>query len=113
MSGEEVERRRPEPESSLRARALTVTDRDLVVELDDGTMHAVPIALFPILGDATPEERQAFERIGDGVGFHWPELDEDIFTFSVVHPERTMPMRPGPVLGIIARNRAKRRSEEN
>lgn len=109
---EHTERRKPDPESSVLARSLTVTDRDLIVELEDGTTHSVPIALFPILADATPTERQWFERIGNGVWFHWPELDEDISTFSIVYPERTMAMRQGPVLRILRKNRARRRSGE-
>jgi hypothetical protein len=103
-----VEHGTADSEVSVRARKLKMTDRDLVVELEDGSTRSVPIALFPILADATPEERQEFVTVGNGVGFHWPELDEDVSAFSMVYPERTMAMRPDAVLRIIQRNRAKR-----
>jgi hypothetical protein len=30
------------------------------------------------LSDATPSQRNNFEFIGDGIGIHWPDIDEDI-----------------------------------
>jgi hypothetical protein len=46
------------------------------VALSDGRTLGVPIAWFPRLLDAAPEEREAC-RIG-GRGLHWEQLDEDI-----------------------------------
>ena len=83
---------------TLKAVKLEITNSHLVVELEDGTRHSAAISLFPILADATPEQRAKWEVIGGGVGFHWPEIDEDISVFSVVHPERTVPMSgPGAI----------------
>jgi hypothetical protein len=56
----------------IRASALRVTERDLVVELEDGSEHSLPIALFPILSDATVEERSHFELIGGALDFIGP-----------------------------------------
>lgn len=95
---------------ALKAVALEITSSQLIVELDDGTRHAAPVALFPVLADATPEERSKWEFIGDGVGFHWPEIDEDISVFSIVHPERTVPMDDPAVHELIRRNRQRRSS---
>jgi len=48
------------------------------VELDDGRTIGVPMAWFPRLLHATPEQRQRC-RIGvTGKGLHWEDLDEDI-----------------------------------
>ena len=48
----------------------------LWVELSDGRVLGVPLAWFPRLLQATPEQREAV-RIS-GRGLHWDGLDEDI-----------------------------------
>ena len=53
-------------------------DRRLYVELQDGRQIGVPLAWFPILAAATPEQRNRWEPLGRGVAIHWPDLDEDI-----------------------------------
>jgi hypothetical protein len=50
----------------------------LSVELTDGRTISVPIAWYPRLSHATQEERGDWRVIGNGVGIHWPRLDEDI-----------------------------------
>ena len=46
------------------------------VELEDGRTLGVPLAWFPRLLHATPQQRDAVEL--SRVGLHWEELDEDI-----------------------------------
>lgn len=48
------------------------------VTLADGRKLGVPLAYFPRLLAATPEQRQHYEFSGGGTGIHWDELDEDI-----------------------------------
>lgn len=48
------------------------------VDLSDGRQLGVPLAYFPRLLQATPEERDNFIISGGGSGLHWDELDEDI-----------------------------------
>ena len=43
-----------------------------------GRTISVPLAWSWRLSDATPEQRQHYELIGDGRGIHWPDVDEDI-----------------------------------
>ena len=43
-----------------------------------GGVLAVPLAWFPSLLAATPEQRARVEIGGGGIGLHWPELDEDL-----------------------------------
>ena len=50
----------------------------LVVDLMDGRSIAVPLAWYPRLLDATPEQRSKWELAGAGYGIHWPEIDEDL-----------------------------------
>jgi hypothetical protein len=50
----------------------------LTVELADGRTIAAPLAWYPRLAHATPEERNAWRLIAGGRGIHWPAVDEDI-----------------------------------
>ena|SRR5690348_827056 len=58
------------------AKAVSVTDDALTVDLADGRTISVPLEWFPRLVHATPPERANAQIAGDGI--HWPELDEDI-----------------------------------
>ena len=44
----------------------------------DGREVSAPLAWFPRLRDATPEQRRHWRLIGTGVGVHWRDIDEDI-----------------------------------
>jgi hypothetical protein len=57
---------------------VSVTDDALQVVLADGRELSVPLAWFPRLLSATPEQRQNWRLIGDGVGINWPAIDEHI-----------------------------------
>jgi hypothetical protein len=58
------------------ARAVRFDDNSLWVDLDDGRVVGVPLAWFPRLLAATPEQRAGFELSPRGI--HWEALDEDI-----------------------------------
>ncbi len=58
------------------ARSVRFDDDSLWVELDDGRVVGVPLAWFPRLLAATPEQRAVFELSPRGI--HWEALDEDI-----------------------------------
>jgi hypothetical protein len=63
---------------STSAAAVRFDDVTMCVELADGRTVGVPLAWFPRLLHATPEQR-ADCRIGvTGGGLHWEDLDEDI-----------------------------------
>src|SRR2546425_5137481 len=55
---------------------VVVNDELLGFHLKDGRFISVPIAFYPTLALATPEERSHFEVSGSSV--YWPELDVDI-----------------------------------
>ena len=57
---------------------ITITDQRLTVELDDGRIISVPLAWYPRLVRATPQDRNNWRLIGKGEGILWPDLDEDI-----------------------------------
>ncbi len=54
-------------------------DEDMMwVDLTDGRRLGVPLAFFPRLLHATPEQRAGVVISGGGQGLHWDALDEDI-----------------------------------
>ena len=54
-------------------------DEDMMhVLLTDGRRLSVPIAWFPLLLKASPEQRMKIEIGGGGSSLHWPQLDEDL-----------------------------------
>lgn len=50
----------------------------MYVRLLDGREIAVPLEWFPKLRDASHKQRKKWRLIGNGIGIHWDELDEDI-----------------------------------
>jgi hypothetical protein len=75
-------------------RDLMITEDELSVALMDGRTITVPLAWYPRLLDATPEQRAHWEVAGAGYGIHWPDLDEDLSTEGLL---RGIPafVRPG------------------
>jgi hypothetical protein len=57
---------------------VTVSEETLSVDLNDGRTVSVPLAWFPELIHAAPEERNNWRLIGKGQGIHWEDIDEDI-----------------------------------
>lgn len=64
--------------SEPRMVVMKVTEDLIIAELVDGRTISVPLAWSWRLSEATPNERNNFELIGDGEGAHWPDVDEDI-----------------------------------
>jgi hypothetical protein len=78
-----VARRSFRPTSAL-AKAVEFTDDMMNVTLTDGRVIGVPLAWFPTLLAATPEQRSAVRIGGGGVGLHWPDLDEDLLVAGLL-----------------------------
>ena len=62
---------------TISAATIRFDDVTMWVDLADGRTVGVPLAWFPRLLRATPEQR-AKCRIGVTGDLHWEELDEDI-----------------------------------
>lgn len=60
------------------AKSLRFDDDTLWVDLEDGRQLGVPLAYFPRLLKASPEQRTRFVISGGGTGLHWDAIDEDI-----------------------------------
>jgi hypothetical protein len=61
---------------TISAAAVPFDDYSMWVDLSDGRTIGVPLAWFPRLLRATPEQRERVEI--SRVGLHWEEIDEDI-----------------------------------
>ena len=63
-----------------RVKSVRCTEDTLVVDLVDGRTISVPLAWYPRLLAATPEQRANWQTSGGGFGIHWPDMDEDLST---------------------------------
>jgi hypothetical protein len=64
--------------ADARVKTVTVTDDLITFHLVDGRVISVPLVWSWRLSDATPDQRNNYEIIGDGQGVHWPDVDEDL-----------------------------------
>jgi hypothetical protein len=65
------------------AKAARFDDSSLWMDLADDWILAVPLAWFPRLLHASPEQRAAVEISRNGL--HWEALDEDISIAGLLH----------------------------
>ena len=57
---------------------VAVDDAALRLVLADGREISAPLEWFPRLREASASQRKNWRLIGQGIGVHWPEIDEDI-----------------------------------
>lgn len=57
---------------------LRISEAEITAYLVDGRTVSVPLVWSWRLSEATSEQRNHWEIIGDGIGIHWPDIDEDI-----------------------------------
>lgn len=71
--------------ADARVQDVSVTDELITFSLADGRVVSVPLAWSWRLSDASPEQRNNFEILGDGQGVHWPDVDEDLSVDGMFH----------------------------
>ncbi len=76
-----------------RVKNVRFTEDTMAVDLIDGRTIIVPLAWYPKLLDATPEQRGNWQISGAGYGIHWPDVDEDLSTEGFL---RGAPAAPEP-----------------
>jgi len=54
------------------------------IDLEDGRELGIPLAYFPRLLNASPEQLEKYTISGGGAGLHWDELDEDILVKNLL-----------------------------
>jgi uncharacterized protein DUF2442/2-oxoacid dehydrogenase-like protein with E3 subunit-binding domain len=76
-----------------RIKDIRITDDELVVALADGRTLAVPLVWYPRLLNASVEQRNDWQLIGDGEGVHWPQIDEDLSAAGMLGGVPAPPVR--------------------
>jgi len=59
-------------------------EKNMWLTLSDGRMLGVPLALFPVLQRATPQQLSEYELSPHGI--HWYELNEDLSLNGLLSP---------------------------
>ncbi len=70
--------------ADIRVRDVVVGEHELSVSVMDGRTITVPLAWYPRLANGTPAQRSHWELAGAGYGIHWPDVDEDLSTESLL-----------------------------
>lgn len=66
------------------AKTVSFDDSMMWVDMTDGRRLGVPLAFFPRLLRAKPEQRAAVTISGGGQGLHWDAIDEDIHVGNLI-----------------------------
>jgi hypothetical protein len=74
---------------------VEITEDELKVDLLDGRTVTVPLAWYPRLLHASPEDRANWKIAGGGYGIHWPGVDEDLSSEGLLRgaPAPRQPIR--------------------
>jgi hypothetical protein len=70
----------PNTRTGERVKDVHVSEQSIHVTLVDGRTVSAPLAHYPRLLHATPEQRASWRISGGGFGIHWPDVDEDLST---------------------------------
>ena len=66
----------------------------MTVALAAGRKITTPLAWFPRLLNATPQQRQHWTLAAGGHGIHWPEIDEDLSTEGLLRGTPAPALKP-------------------
>ena len=77
-----------------RVKDVHFTEDTMAVDLIDGRTIVVPLAWYPKLLDAAPDQRGNWQISGAGYGIHWPDIDEDLSADGLL---RGAPAAPEPI----------------
>ena len=80
---------------------LWFSDERIFILTDQGNEYSRPLEAFPLLLEATPQQRAQFEIGLDGDDIRWDEIDEDIHISSFF--ETTEPDTNNPVADVFKR----------
>ena len=74
---------------------LWFSDERIFILTDQGKEYSRPLEAFPLLLEATPQQRAQFEIGLDGDDIRWDEIDEDIHIssfFETAEPDTNNPI---------------------
>ena len=90
----------------IRATSVRVSDDAVIVDLSDGRTVSAPLAWYPRLLHGTAAERDDHQFIGESLGIHWPQLDEDISVEGILAGRRSHERRESFEQWLASRPRA-------
>lgn len=90
----------------IRATSVRVSDDALIVDLSDGRTVSAPLAWYPRLLYGTSAERDDYQLIGEGLGIHWPQLDEDISAEGILAGRRSQERKESFERWLASRSRS-------
>ena len=71
-------------EVNPQAYSVEFNDSSIVVSLIDGRAISAPLVWFPRLSQASQQELENWQILGDGEGIHWPDIDEDLSVMGLL-----------------------------
>ncbi len=75
------------------AHSIKCTDLAIIVELIDGRTISAPLVWFPRLSQASKEQLENWELLGEGEGIHWPDVDEDLSVAGLLLGTHALPQK--------------------
>jgi hypothetical protein len=72
------------PETIPKAVDMWFSGEMLCVRLEDGREVGTPLDWFPKLKSASEIQRSHWRFIGQGIGIHWEDIDEDISVENLI-----------------------------
>ena len=70
---------------------VEVSEEAISAELSDGRRISVPLAWSWRLSEASAAERSNYRLVADGIGVHWPDIDEDISAHGMLYGSPAKP----------------------
>lgn len=67
-----------------RIKEVRITEDEIIASLVDGRTISVPLTWSWRLSEANEAQRNNYKIIGDGIGIHWPDVDEDISALGML-----------------------------
>jgi hypothetical protein len=93
----------PNSLNATRAVTLRFERARLVLALADDREVSVPLDWYPTLRKASPAARSRWRMIGNGQGFHWPDLDLDLSVAGLTQGLKESIPRPPAALRLANR----------
>ena len=78
-----------------RIKTIEINEEEIVAYLEDGRVISVPLAWSWRLSEASFEQRNNYKIIGNGIGIHWPDVDEDLSAEGMLYGVPAKPPKGG------------------
>jgi hypothetical protein len=96
MTTGNVKQKKDKSAADARALNLRISRGRIIVSLDDEREISIPLEWYPTLKRATTAKRSNWILLGEGQGFHSPDLDLDLSVAGLTNGLREM-IPPPPV----------------